>query len=634
MRAILFFLLVFNVLTSSTSLAATYSIDTTANNSALSACTPAAADCSFAGALTRANADATLDTLNFMIPYDGSVAGCDAGLQACFLDITASPALSINQPLIIDGSTQAGHVLNTIAASMGPINAEWSIEIGGPTLANTFALVPNADTTLRNVKFVQARLALRPTPSNGKTLIIEGCAFGGSRLSKSTPSSSMRYDFQNLGTATDTIRIGGLNAAQRNWIPAGYVLLGEPNSPVNVLMQGNLIGLNKTGTAIPLTGTFVDERETFADTRHPNSTVLIGGADPNARNYIAGGTYFFGTGNDYTAPPRIFVQNNAINVGTGSERIEPGFTMVMDGGVKIGGSGANEGNLIRGGLRIETSRNQVVGNQFLGSRGRAIRVFWPTFNTELNDVNDADSAVQFRAQNFPEIKAVVLNANNTLTVTYRVDSTTANSSYPLSIEFYLGASDDGEVVLGRDSYLAAEAQQDKTTIFPVPVGYVLQSNTLVTATATTTEPMPETSGMTLFPLSISIDAPAAAIFPNMGNFVVRALIQRLGSYPNFAYGRMQFIASGAGQANSTCIANLLPTATLGVAEASCTLPSSGALTIGQMRIVAANFDPTLNLAVDELRGPFVRPGTTKSFTVVGDLIFCNGYEDAPTSACP
>lgn len=83
--------------------AATFTVDTTSDSVALTACTAAPGDCSLRGAINRANADAVTDTIAFNIPLTAENR-CNASTGVC--RIVADTDLVVGCPVTIDGYTQ------------------------------------------------------------------------------------------------------------------------------------------------------------------------------------------------------------------------------------------------------------------------------------------------------------------------------------------------------------------------------------------------------------------------------------------------------------------------------------------------------------------------------------------------
>jgi hypothetical protein len=105
----------------------------------------------------------------------------------------------------------------------------------------------------------------------------------------------------------------------------------------------------------------------------------------------------------------------------------------------------------------------------------------------LDDPFDVDAFrnadIRQRFQNAPEI----LNVSRTtthVTLSYRINSLPGYSRYPLSVEFFQAADDEGKAILGRDEYSAAEAMTIKSLTLPIPPGLSFAPNDVVLATAT------------------------------------------------------------------------------------------------------------------------------------------------------
>jgi hypothetical protein len=95
-----------------------------------------------------------------------------------------------------------------------------------------------------------------------------------------------------------------------------------------------------------------------------------------------------------------------------------------------------------------------------------------------NDPNDADGGAN-NLQNYPVITTGVLSGG-TLTINYSVPSSTSNSAYPLTVEFFRADADgqEGETFLDSVSYLAPGA-----AVAPVSAGgTVAGQRVLATAT--------------------------------------------------------------------------------------------------------------------------------------------------------
>jgi parallel beta-helix repeat protein len=150
----------------------------------------------------------------------------------------------------------------------------------------------------------------------------------------------------------------------------------------------------------------------------------------------------------------------------------------------IGGTAAGAGNTI--------AHNGQEGIALLGGVGNAIRQNSMFENGSLgidlndngltpNDANDPDTGAN-NLQNSPEIQSVVLNATN-LDIQALVDSTTSNSQYDLTLEFFIADADgqEGETFLGDATYASGDAQNIVTVSVPAGAAGL---GTEIVATAT------------------------------------------------------------------------------------------------------------------------------------------------------
>src|SRR5207244_3286523 len=139
---------------------------------------------------------------------------------------------------------------------------------------------------------------------------------------------------------------------------------------------------------------------------------------------------------------------------------------------------------------------------------------------DLTPTQDADTGANNK-QNFPEISAATISAGM-ISVTYRVPSDPANSTYPLRVEFFKAdaAGQEGQTFLGFDTFTTADfAAGSKTFIF-TPAAAVATGDKLV-ATATDTSPLAGGEPESIAGLAI----PAGG---NTSEFSVNALVTPSG----------------------------------------------------------------------------------------------------------
>ena len=97
-----------------------------------------------------------------------------------------------------------------------------------------------------------------------------------------------------------------------------------------------------------------------------------------------------------------------------------------------------------------------------------------------NDANDADTGAN-NMQNFPVIQSASVSGGN-LNVTYLVDSATANSSYPLRVDFYVDVDEGSGEYLVSDSYPASSAQMARVVSLPLPADMLTPVGFVASAT--------------------------------------------------------------------------------------------------------------------------------------------------------
>ena len=162
----------------------------------------------------------------------------------------------------------------------------------------------------------------------------------------------------------DGITVGGTTASARNII-SGNALDGiNVNGAANTTIQGNYIGTDVTGTA--------DLGNTVYGINLQSATnTLIGGSTVGARNVIAGNTNAGIRDQDTSG---TIIQGNYIGVdatGTAALGNSFGISAWSSSNGIIGGSGANEGNVIGGntnqGILLYSSSGYTVQGNYIGT---------------------------------------------------------------------------------------------------------------------------------------------------------------------------------------------------------------------------------------------------------------------------
>lgn len=562
--------------------AATFTVDTTSDTS-LGACTAAAADCSFSGAIAAANATGAQDTIAFAIPM--SDPGCDAGSGVCTITPVPGSSRFVSQPLIIDGYTQPGAVPNSNTPAQGGLNGALKIQLdgnnGGNAGLNLASSTPSVVRGLIINRFnSRAAIELQSTAAHR----IEGNYIG------TDPSGTLARPNNEFGILVNgqggAYVIGGLTPDTRNLISGNQVdgvhfqtgFQGGPSDGMRI--QGNLIGTTASGLAPMVNGTVaVGGRSIVLVTGSGGAqNILVGGSDPNARNVLVGvssDTAMYIEQYTPTGPGFLGsrIEGNLLGqavAGTailGNSRV---FVRSEVRGLTIGGTTPGSGNVIAGGsLGIDLAgQARVLGNSIRAHTGLGISL---SSGTRVpNDANDTDT----RRQNFPEISDFSVSGSN-LSISYRVDSTAANSVYPLWVEFFKADGDEGSEFIGADDYLSAEAQSVKSIVLPIPPEISLNADDVIVATAT--DAQGNSSEFSFAGVSLAITDnpdPAAAGTPFTVDVEALAL-----DGPNKPNGIVDVSMDSTPPAS--CSINLTPRAPARTSGGSCSLtaPQAGSRTI-------------------------------------------------------
>lgn len=442
-------------------------------------------------AILEANVTTAADDIHFDIP----------GAGPHVIEI-ASTLPTLTQPAAIDGYTQPGASPNTIAADAGGLDSVIAIEIVPPTPATTGRAINLSGTALVTLRglaihgFSDAGIV-----ANNGNLRLEGC-YLGTRADGSLPMPAQRVGVFLVGGEAV---VGGTSPAQRN------LLSGHSNDAIGVISRvptltiiGNLIGTTRDGSGempnvragINISGSSL------------GGGLQVGGTTPAHRNIISGNRQY---------GIRIFCQGASSNDCLGESRIHGNWmgtdvsgTVAMPNGpihapqfqnaidvftqstidnLLIGGREPGAANLIahhataiafRANSNPEAfdARVSIIGNDTSLNRGVDIDLGIGTGTNgagqTLNDPNDADTGAN-RFQNYPEFVSVTpLPGNQQWQVEFVVPSTTANSAYPLTIDFHHANRTHAGAWIDSIEYPASMAGLTHmiTLIFPEPVEHL------------------------------------------------------------------------------------------------------------------------------------------------------------------
>ena len=227
--------------------------------------------CSFRAAIETANAVPGADVIHFDIPGTGP--------HVIELTQSASTQLNIVETVEIDGYTQPGASPNTIPAP-GGLDAQPMIVIRWP-LSAVFGLIVDGDgTVIRGLVFQDygAQFSGTALVSFADGLRIEGCFIG-----TDAGGVVVEPNGQGLQISGANSVIGGTDPAARNLISGNTgaaVLVTE--EATGTVVQGNLIGTDVTGTQ-PLgnggTGLSIDADDVVVGGADPGAPNVISAND-------------------------------------------------------------------------------------------------------------------------------------------------------------------------------------------------------------------------------------------------------------------------------------------------------------------------------------------------------------------
>jgi hypothetical protein len=397
---------------------------------------------------------------------------------------------NIDDPVVIDGYTQAGASPNTLAVGN---NAVLKIVINGANAGETNGLVVfSPDTTIRGLVvngFVKGTSAtagrgIAVTDPNATNVVIAGNFVGVNAAGTAAVPN------ENIGVFVLTapgVRIGGSAPADRNVI-SGNGIRGVFANATNVVIQGNYIGTDKAGTAaIPnsFDGVFVAK----------NTGFRIGGAGAGEGNVISGNGF---TGITLNGVNNSFVQGNKIGVGAdGTTPLgngDNGLFISPQADVNtnnlIGGSSTGERNTIAfsGKNGIMVLDPSATGNRFQQNsifENGLLGIDLDNDGLTANDPGDADTGANGR-QNTPVLTQMV----RTDTATRIAGKIASLPNRAFRIELFASTLTDRSLAGEGQTFLGfvdvtTNATGAATFTFDHPA--VLPAGTPVTATATRTD---------------------------------------------------------------------------------------------------------------------------------------------------
>ena len=458
--------------------AATFTVNTTSDTSD-GVCDPA--HCSLREALAAARTASGPHTIAFDVP--------GTGVRTIAIGSTCLPR--VNTQVTIDGYTQPGSIPNSNAT--GAINAVPLIELISSSCSLLETEDWHGDLTVRGL--VLGGPSTKVGAFTGGTLRVEGCFIGTTAdgMAAALPLSgtwghgvsSQRGSRRRGGADTDRTK-RDLGQPDRHQASDD-----GPGVSTTTILQGNLIGTNKMGTAAVPNGNGL----VSGGCNGGNATLHVGGPSPEARNVVSGnvetGVWVGGRGagcGDYTSL-NSFIKGNYIGIdATGTQPLGNGTGGIIDAGpdLHVGGTAPGEGNIIafNAGVGIRAYQGGVIhgirilGNRIFGNGAMGIDLIHHGGVTP-NDAGDTDAF----HQNFPVITGVSASGGST-TVAGTLD-TEAGKTYRL--EFFASDAADATSHGEGQTYLGTT---DVTTdgsghaSFSVVLPSMVTGAQFVTATAT------------------------------------------------------------------------------------------------------------------------------------------------------
>lgn len=402
---------------------------------------------------------------------------------------------SITCSLVVDGYSQPGSQMNTRTPDQGGLDTVLAIELVGSG-GYAFVLENGAAFYTVTVQGLAIHGFSEPILGNGNLAgnsqlnvygNFIGTTIGGQALPGAGNSGS------TLRTGQSSAQVGGIQPWQRNLLSGGAnfgVVIDGP-----AIVEGNLIGTDASGTSAIPNGSFGNGPGVRIPSNRAN--IRIGGASPESRNVISGNRSFaIVIARQPGAVQYAGLEIKGNYIGTDWSGVHPlpnGFTQAsaaaFGGGIQvsgpstdptpaiIGGFAAGEANLIafNSGVGIiaatndvgegfDSRGNAIHGNHAVGRANIDIGANGPT----ANDPDDADGGAN-NGQNWPEVLSAS-QAGDQLSLSYRIDSSVANSAYPLRVDFYANAQGGSGRWLAQDSYPFASAQQVRAVTLTLPAG--------------------------------------------------------------------------------------------------------------------------------------------------------------------
>ena len=442
---------------------------------------------------------------------DSLIADIDPDWPHSWYSIKPDSALpQVTQPVVIDGYSQTGSLVNT-SPTGGGLNTRLRIEVTGENAGRVDEGLFKISATGSTIKGLAINRANGPkilidTLGNNR---VEGNFIGpdvSGTLAFPTPGGPILIiDRPGVLLLSQGNRVGGLTPSSRNLIAGNRHLTGTGITvdATSNLVQGNLIGTDRTGTKSL-------SNSSYGISIEGSEGNLVGGNTTSSENVIADGVII---GGQLSNADNNGILGNIIGAGIDGTQL-PSEEINITRGVFISGDNNTVfGNTIafRGGVTVSEGVGNIISRNSISSTlSLGIDL---TSDIELKVVNlpqdelDGDTGAN-GLQNFPYITGVSQTSGGT-TVNGILHST-PNSNYRLEFfasrerdptafgegEHYLGSLDITTNSLGENNYTA------NLPMIPSGFEYVSATATDITVRPPATTPANNTSEFSgAFPLA-------------------------------------------------------------------------------------------------------------------------------------
>lgn len=563
------------------------------------ACTAAANDCTLRGAINNANTAPGADVIEF------EIAGTPGQLHVISLN---TPLPGIGEDLLIDATTQDGHVAN--GNGTGALDSVLKVQLDGSIVSLSG---PDSEAFHVSLATVQVRgLAL---VNFEQTLVVDGgLELYGSHVGVAADgtTASAACNIGILVNDGSVALLGSPAVSDRNLIAGCAKGVDIVGTGADVAVHNNLIGTDRqalTSIAGQLIGVRVAGRCTPPATPDRGSmlfsNVAIG--QLNAGNVIAGWDVGILIEEPFGLTPgntpcdlsttTVSVLENDIGVlpsgvpairnrigiwrrhsgaftPTGSVRIGAPLNPALDNRIYH----SLESGIVAspGVANVDVGVNRYAGNGGLAVDLRPDASAGEENNPTENDGLDADAGPN-QLQNFARITAV--GGTGSIDLTYNVDSTLVNSNYGsgLRVDFYLNNDGQADAWLGADVYAPGDFPAGKN----VSLAGSLQPGAVVLTQVTDSDGNSSELSFVRTGLSVVSSTPEPASIGS--NRTIAGQIIAADGEPFFPTG-----AVTATDGTDSCGPALLTPGAAGVTLFTCTMPTTGP---AGARMVAVNYVP-------------------------------------------